>query len=284
MKNKIIRKAILIGAPGGIESQYLAGVQKDLRNIERFLLSARGGAWMKNEIIVLPEATLGEVASTIHSVSADYSFIYFSGHGFTDINNLERVLCLQDWNVSEGFIYTDSLRELIIIDACRTFVSSAIGAIQEREEEHFNFTGDIPNFEVRQLFDRYILSSPHGRIVVHATQPGEISLENKEGGYFTQALLHVSTRIAAESDYTCASIIDISDYIPSVLRKVGSVQAPEILAEGDLRVPFAIGIPVSNRDLVAANVVIEKKEPEVSWGGIAAGALILLAIVASTAK
>jgi hypothetical protein len=43
MKNKVVtRKAILIGAPGGVDgSVYLNGVNEDLKNVRRFLLSNR---------------------------------------------------------------------------------------------------------------------------------------------------------------------------------------------------------------------------------------------------
>jgi hypothetical protein len=84
--------------------------------------------------------------------------------------------------------------------------------------------------------------SPHGSLIVHATQEGKYSYDSPTGGYFTQALMHVSTRMKADTDYFPCSIESILAHVPKVLKSMGNTQTPTIsYTSGDLKVPFAFG-------------------------------------------
>ncbi|MES2649387.1 MAG: caspase family protein [Bacteroidota bacterium] len=185
MRNSIIRKAILIGCPGA--TNYLYGVAEDLKNMKQFLFSDKGGTWFPNEIVILSNPTFEQLSKEVHSTRTEYNFIYFSGHGFTS-QNRKRMLSLNDKSIEDLFFVNKSLRQLIIIDACRTYIAPGISGVPEFVEEYDSFDGE---YEARDLFDRYIVNSPHGKIILHSTQMGHYSYESTSGGYFTSALLKI---------------------------------------------------------------------------------------------
>jgi hypothetical protein len=79
----VTRRAVLIGCPGEGQN-FLKGVQQDLYDMKEFLSSERGGKFYPDEIVSLFNPTLDEVTAAIHSTAADYMYVYFSGHGYTD--------------------------------------------------------------------------------------------------------------------------------------------------------------------------------------------------------
>src|ERR1700681_4568547 len=139
--HSVNRLAILIGAPGN-NKNYLRGVPVDLNNFRNFLLSPNGGRWFPDEIISLPRAKVSDVVSIIHTISVDYLFVFFSGHGYTEAYSNKRMLCLQDHNVEDLFLLNRSPRQLIVIDACRNYVAPGISGIPEFGEEPLHFDGE----------------------------------------------------------------------------------------------------------------------------------------------
>jgi hypothetical protein len=264
------RLAVLIGAPGKNEN-YLRGVPVDLMNLQNFLLSPNGGMWYPDEIISLTHANSSNIASIIQRAYVDYLFVYFSGHGYTDKFFNRRMLCLQDHNIEDLSLLNRSPRQLIVADACRNYVAQGISGVPEFGEEPLHFDGES---EARNLFDRSILQSPAGRIIVHGTQSGHYSSDSSSGGYFTRALLHVGTKINAEGNCTRASIKNVLHYVPSVLEQVGNSQRPEITySTGDLKVPFAIGVPRPKYRSLPPQVV--KEESNNNWGALGLTALLI---------
>lgn len=238
MSYSVTRKAILIGCPGSGNS-YLHGVAEDLTNVKNFLQSDKGGRWYSNEIIRLNNPTFEQLFQIIHSTKTDYNFIYFSGHGFTS-QNWKRMLALRDNNIEDLFFINDSHRQLIVIDACRNYVAPGISGIPDLGEQWEHFDGV---YEARIMFDRYIANSPYGKTIVHATQKGHYSYDSSTGGYFTKALLNITTRVKSET-YKPIFINKVVDVLPQVLQKQGNSQVPEIAySEGQLIVPFAIAVP-----------------------------------------
>jgi hypothetical protein len=242
MKHSITRKAILIGCPGSGNS-FLRGVAEDLINMENFLQSDKGGRWFPDEIVTLTNPSFEKVFSVVHSTNEDYNFIYFSGHGFTSHDN-SRMLALRDNNIADLFFINDSPRQLIVVDACRNYVAPGISGIPDLGEEWFSFDGV---YEAREMFDNYIVNSPHGKTIIHATQIGEYSYDSSTGGYFTKALLNISTRVMAET-YRPIFITRVLDFVPQVLQKQGNSQVPCITyTQGNLIVPFAIAVPQTSQ-------------------------------------
>lgn len=272
--HSVSRCAVLIGAPGEGQN-YLRGVSSDLHNIKNYLLSPNGGRFFPNEIISLSRAELSDVASVIQEVHVDYLFVYFSGHGYTEKLSNRRMLCLQDAYVEDLFLLNRSPRQLVIVDACRNYAGAGISGIPQFGEEPDHFDGES---EVRNLFDQLLLHSSPGRMIIHGTQQGQYSSDSSSGGYFTRALLEVGTNINAEGNYTWSSVENVLHYVPSVLERNKNFQVPEITYEtGNLRVPFAIGVPKPKFRTIDLEPILQP-ESNTNWGQIGFGLLLLAAI------
>lgn len=230
----VTRKAILIGCPGHNDN-FLSGVKGDLENMSRFLQSNKGGAWMRNEIIVLQNPSRYEALSLVQSTIADYVFVYFSGHGFSALNN--SMVVLRDHAISDCDFLNDSPRQLVIIDACRNYSASGLSGVPEFDEQ-------VDHFEsaAYQVFSESIACSPEGKLIVHATQPGKYSYDSPSGGYFTQALLHVATRMRTDEYYSPCTMSSVLYHVPALLKQNRNNQVPNITyRSGNLTVPFALG-------------------------------------------
>lgn len=233
----ITRKALLIGCPGK-SNTFLPGVKKDLQQMGRFLQSNKGGAWKRDEIISLDNPSVDETVNIIQSLLVDYLLIYFSGHGYTDILSNNRMISLRDGNIPDWQLLNKSPRQLVLVDACRNYLAPGLSGIPAFEDSIDHFEGP-PTYE---LFSECIAMSPYGSVIVHATQEGRYSYDSPKGGYFTQTLIHVSTRIKTDSDYSPCSIQSILANVPKVLKSMGNTQTPTIsYISGDLKVPFAFG-------------------------------------------
>lgn len=237
MKNfeAVSRKAILIGCPGH-NGNFLPGVKRDLENMSRFLQSNKGGAWMRNEIIILQNPSRYEALSLVQHTIADYVFVYFSGHGFSALNN-SRMVVLRDHAISDCDLLNDSPRQLVIIDACRNYSAPGLSGVPEFDEQ-------VDHFEsaAYQVFSESIACSPEGKLIVHATQPGKYSYDSPSGGYFTQALLHIATRMKTEEYYSPCTVNNVLYHVPTLLKQNRNSQIPSITyRSGNLTVPFALG-------------------------------------------
>ncbi len=270
MRN-VNRKAILISCPGS-GSSFLPGPATDLENFKEFLQSDKGGRWYANEITTLPNPTFDQLFDVVHSTKADYNFIYFSGHGYTT-DEFKRMVALRDSNIEDLFFINDSRRQLIIIDACRNYIGTGISGTLDLGEQWEHFDGV---YEAREIFDRHIKNSPHGKTIVHATQVGQYSYDSQTGGYFTKTLLHVSTRIKTET-YRPIFISQILPVLPKVLKKQGNAQIPEITyIEGNMKVPFTIAVP---KMIFPKPKIPQKKYATVTVDNSAGGGLLLFGLV-----
>lgn len=238
----ITRKAILIGSPGPFNN-FLKGVKQDLANMRRFLQSDKGGAWRPNEIKELSNPTYHQVMDVVSDANQDYVVVYFSGHGFTDQVTNGRMIALKDCSISDLNLLNRSPRQLVIVDACRSYIAPGLSGTPDFGDMVDHFDGG----SVHDLFNEYIAHSPAGKLIVHATQPGKYSYDSLKGGAFSQALLQVSTRMMSENDYAPCSIQGILNHTAKVLRSktvAGNFQIPQITyVRGEFNVPFALSIP-----------------------------------------
>lgn len=242
---KNIRKAILIGAPGGQNSTYLPGVKKDLHDFKTFLCSFRGGLWREDEIQTLYNPSAEDAVLRIQSTHAEYLLVYFSGHGYTDLATRSRLLCFKhDAVVSDkALTQTTSPRLQLFSDACRNYYGEGIGGIPLFDPDYFDFTAKAS--EIRHLFDQAILASPPGKAIIHGTAENQYAMDSKNGGYFTQALLHVAERMRITTGLELVTTEQLLYHVPSVLQQKGNEQKPEIIyLSGKLKVPFAVAMPL----------------------------------------
>jgi hypothetical protein len=239
--NKIIkpsRRALIIGCPGFGED-YLYSVSSDVDNINQFLLSPRGGRWKKEEITILYNPGIEKFKEEVGNVVADYVFVYFAGHGF-EYEGM-RMICLKNDDIADIALLNDSPRQLVIIDACRVKEYPAISGLPE-DQKWFPADGVYPE---REAFDKYILQSPPGKKIVHATKSGEVAYEyiNSRGGIFTLNLLRAAARVTNETGYSPIQIEQAVLKAISLMKRNGDQQQPEIVyMDGCLTVPFALTI------------------------------------------
>lgn len=235
MNFKVTRKAIVIGCPGAGKN-FLSAVAYDLANVKNFLLSDRGGRWFDSEIITLDNPSITTVLNIVQAAIADYVFVYFTGHGFANHNN-EKFLCLRDGNIEDLLLLNKSPRQRILIDACRKVPLHAISGLPE-EERYLHADG---YYHARELFDNYILQSPVGQTIIHATAHDTKAYANQSGSHFTEALLNACYSVRAQN-YCPLKISDVLNRAAIDLAKRGSSQIPAITYNtGNLQIPIAFG-------------------------------------------
>jgi len=279
LHDSVSRKAILIGSPG--ENPVLRGVKSDLNNIGTYLRSEKGGAWYSDEIQSYYDPPIDEITDAISQNNADYLFVYFSGHGYTESYSNKRMLNLKDKQIEDVLLLNRSPKQLIIIDACRSYVTPGITGIPGLGPQWLPADGMQ---SIRDYFDDFISSSPEGKLIVHATQKGEFSYDSPNGGAFTKALLEVASDMTTQNsgnDY--AGIELLLKRVPFVLLQKGNQQVPAITYKtGDLRVPFTVGIPIEKPKVVTPIRFNPVPTSKPNWAGWALfGFLIFLAIRSS---
>ena len=245
------------------------------------MLSSRGGKWKDSEITVLWNPGITDLAEIIQNTVADYLFIYYAGHGY-ETTNSERKICLKDADVSDFFLFNKCPRQLVIIDACREKEYPAISGIP-KEEEWLHFDGYYPE---REAFDNYILQSPPGKKIIHATKSGFASWEdiNGRGGIFTTSLLLGIRKVQCSNLYAPISIEQSLRSAHKIIKESGDEQEPEIVYSiGHLEVPLALYIKSEEKKMYSRPPVLNKPrnisgKASANSGALAFG-LIVLGIV-----
>jgi hypothetical protein len=239
----VTRKAILIGSqtPKG---NFLPGVEGDLSYMKQFRMSPNGGAFHENEIDVLYDLPAKRVVDHVQNTIADYVTVYFSGHGYTSADG-HRLLAMRDNDVEDLLLIANSPRVHVIVDACRTHErpGAAIGGINWYREKWLHADGYST---ARALFDQWVMDSPFGWQVVHATGDNMYSYENRlrKGGRFTLALLDTVFTKQEGKIYKPLFMEEMVAEANTILQKQQIDQSPEIVDwDGFLKVPFAITSP-----------------------------------------
>jgi Caspase domain len=208
------------------------------RKVSKYIVVIdNAGRWFDNEIVTLQNPSVETVVKEVHSAVVDYLIVYFSGHGGT-MEGDRRMLELKNGLITDTDLLNTCTKQIVIRDSCSNYIRPGISGIPEFGEEYFSFDGV---YTARELFDQYILHSPCGKIIVHSTQLGQPSYDGIDGGYFTQALINVATKLKTPQNYYPLSIADVLSYVPSHLQRRSNSQIPTIYAEGDLSVPFVFG-------------------------------------------
>ena len=163
------RKALLIGSPGNKGSDsYLGGVARDIQNYDRYLRSAAGGSWYASEIQTLEYPTTSEVRQAIRPLeSADYSFVLFSGHGYYDAKRNSTIACLcRDDEIDSSELRKGCTRHTLVLDCCRVVERHVLA--EDTIAKADQAPRKLDAAECRYYFDKQVLSSPRGLIVLHA--------------------------------------------------------------------------------------------------------------------
>lgn len=187
------RKALIIycdDTPSG----SLNGPSHDNFNFRQFLKSNLGGGWYEDEIISLRNPSSYEVSTCLrtHFKYIDYSFILFSGHGFINVdhNNLQYIE-LSDSDVSILTLRNDSLKQTLIIDACRGFFSPLEKSLENLLVDSYRaFTGEVQS--TRKIYEDAIDSADQGWSILYAASENQTALDTSNGAAYLISLLSVS--------------------------------------------------------------------------------------------
>jgi hypothetical protein len=162
------RKALIIGASP--DSDYLAGVARDVKNWENFLLSPVGGSWRNSEVKVLREPTKAEALNaSAWMEDSDYGKIIFIGHGYIEDDELGSPVTFFNLNedevVSERELNPRTPWFIQIMDCCRKYIPV---------EEAINFSKisasvlALNEDTARSLYDTAISRSEKGLVRMYA--------------------------------------------------------------------------------------------------------------------
>lgn len=268
---KATRKAILIGCPGK-GKRFLSAVEFDLANVKNFLLSNRGGRWFENEIIVLDNPSITTLLNIIQASIADYVVVYFTGHGWA--NHHEKYLCLKDGDIEDLLLLNQSPRQRVIIDACRKIPLHAISGLP-KEDIYLHADGNYP---ARELFDKYILLSPVGQTIIHATSHNTEAYANQTGSHFTESLLNACYSVSTQN-YFPLNIKDVLNKATIDLAKQGSTQLPVITYNtGNLQIPFGFGFCRPATNSTHRQSIQKVKEHHTKQKAVSASGLALIGI------
>lgn len=193
----MIRKALLIGAPG----DDLPGVTKDIANLKDFLLSDAGGAWTNGEVdtVINPTRILVDLKLSTLCL-ADYSFVFFAGHGRHHIERNMTQLQLQT-NVHievSDIIRAGASKHSVVVDACRVLHSQM--AMDSLTEHMTKAASQVSISNSRQLFDSHLKKCDPGVVELYACDLKETAGEDStQGGLYTSSLIGASKDWCARS-------------------------------------------------------------------------------------
>jgi hypothetical protein len=193
------RKLILLKNPGikASDGNYAPGVNIAIERYKSFFKSPIGGAWDDNEIIEINNSefdlktAVKNLLNDFDKQHIDYSIIVFVGHGANE--NSKDIIQLEDSQsitIDElKYPQNESLKRLIIVDACRSFTQATM--LEQRIDESKEYTSYKPlnRAQCRELYDSIIEEcEPHVEII-QSTQIGTYAKSHKDGTVFTDAFI-----------------------------------------------------------------------------------------------
>jgi len=192
----ITRRALLISNPGEAgKENYCKGVYVDIRNYQRLMTSAEGGAWEDREVIHMDRPNAKDVRDMVTAISPrDYVLIMFTGHGWYSTAHKDRILELK---AGEQILVTDLLggakKRTVILDCCQKVHPEAL--LEKLARSILNASGAevgrVPNRGAcRQLFDECVSNAPDSIVKLTSCSIGEYSTDDDErGGRYNGSLI-----------------------------------------------------------------------------------------------
>lgn len=237
------RQAILIGAVN--VKPILPGVNQDLIDIKKYLISDAGGAWKEDEIIILKDESLEIVKRTIAAAKyKDYVFITCSGHGEHRLSSLtdNTVMYLNEKDTIQiNEINPQNKRHLVIVDVCRTLVKELDRQSALYESRIYNSINKS-YIDYRKVFENAVMQTTEGRIVVYSCNINQTAGDDGKGGVFTQELLKSHNNFRPNG--SLYRIVDIEQAFAVAKEKTFEKNAPQtaVINAGRRRdyFPFAI--------------------------------------------
>ena len=267
-KNIIMkRKALLIGSPG---SPFLNGVELDIKNVANFLKSSNGGSWKSSEIIITKyDPSFAEVEKHLIAFeNLDFSFVYYSGHGYTDHNGIGHVNLNSMHRPSIDQFENRARRQITIIDACRGYSEYAsFDGLAAPAIDIIPFDYEKPESS-RIIFDNYLRSCARGSVLLHAAQKGQNAQDTNMGGYFSSNLLMATLKLVRE---TSNPVVIVKEIFHQAYTLTKDKHQPEITYTDSnaLQLPFAIKSNLySYENLTERKLTSAKSVNNNPWGTV----------------
>jgi len=250
------RKAIIIGNNIGYKApKILKGVDYDLINYYKYLISDIGGEWYGDkykypEIEILHNKGKNDIIAAIRNCDADFSFVVFTGHGFIHSKDNLTYICVSDGFLSENDLDTLVEKQTLILDCCREIESLNEGteAFSElvKSDSLRLFSSERTIINAREKFNNGLSASDDGCFTGYACLIDQTSSDNPtSGGIFSSALLktgkdfgsrdrdhsQLTIRNAAQRTINTLNRNPFTDQVPTYLMNPSSMK---------LTHPFAI--------------------------------------------
>lgn len=204
------RRALIIGAP----DPDIPGVELDVANYRRFLLSPLGGAWKPEEVITLNSPSKMEVAVQLQALTGvSYSLTIFAGHGRylvpqgTTIVQLRKSVEMDSLELRRG-----AEKHTLILDCCR--MPSTRLAMEAFMEKAAKRELSLNPDSCRRAFDYRIDQCGKGLVVLFACSVDEYANESEEGGYYSSSLIRAANEWMGE--HTASANLKTNAYVFSV--------------------------------------------------------------------
>ena len=224
----ITKRALLIGYPveKGEKNYCENGVDADIKNYKRYLMSLSGGAWERDEIITVKNITSTELRKYIFFLGKfDYSIVIFSGHGRYDINeSTTKIEINKNENIAVEDLFTECERQLFIFDCCR---SNPL-LFQENQENYYFASNEADYSYLRNVYkekyDSNLRKSGKGIIQIFSCSVGETSQDwDRRGGMFSYNYIQSSK---GDTDMSVKDVFEIAEQ--RVIKVSGNKQHPQI--------------------------------------------------------
>jgi hypothetical protein len=165
-----------------------------------------GGDWHNWEVKTLRNPTIEDVKVEVESISSDYSFIVFSGHGGIETTEGRMYVELGEEYLFIGELKTKSRWQTLIFDTCRTFfVKTKSFSLKKAMKEAVQ-----PSIiHARQRFEASLQRCEEGVIQIYSSLPGQASGDDPEaGGVFSSSFIRAG-KIWGENEAEGDSVMDL---------------------------------------------------------------------------
>ena len=249
------KRAVLIES-GFLKTQkvQLPGAVEDIKKWQTHLQADYAGAWTPEEIVVLSAPKERDVLKLIKADQGlDFALVVFSGHGFHHDRRELDYVCL---NNNENVLVTSfvpSCRSIVVIDACRSIMSSGSGgrATETRSQPTVFADGGAIVSPSKQHYRKFYednVLNVQGQALLQSCSVGEVANENPfNGGAYTVALLREAQKWHEQAspfqspseEGRIQTIEQAHDGAVNAVGKQFIYQLPEISGAG-LHLPFAV--------------------------------------------
>lgn len=192
------RIALLIGNSNG-----LPGVNLDIANWKKFLMTDKGGLWYENEIRILMNPEKIALLSCIKAIKdskPDFAIIVFSGHGAYR-RSMSTVLEInkQKEKIDENNLIGIAPRQISVFDCCREVLSEELLELQNPVQIFPE--GGVLQRNMRPYYEARIMNAMPQQVLLYACSVGESTIDTGRGGIYTDNLLRCSSSFRSGECY-----------------------------------------------------------------------------------